>query len=452
MQLRRLILPFIAAACTAVDLHAQNNVQYQKLSNGLRVVLSVDSSAPIARMGVYYRVGSVNETPGRAGFAHLFEHFMFEGSPNVAPGEYFQMVVSNGGRFGARTLYDFTKFTTTVPTNALELMLWVEADRMRNLRFDSTRFENVRNVVKNEVRQQAFDRPYGRFVWIDLREAAFAQWQNAHSIYGDTPDGRMVALDSATLNDAREFFQTYYVPDNAVLVVHGAIDARATSQLVQKYFGGIPRGQKSRASAPAERRRAEELRVIVTDPNASAPALAIGYHMPPRNTAAFWTMGIINQLLAQGRDAWLYRSLVQERKLTDGVFGEISPRHGTMYTVGGPNLWAFFTFDSQSPDSIISAFDEQIRRLQSAQVDAQTLHRAVTKALADFYGELEVARGDGRVDMLGQFAMFDDDPLRINRIAEEFRRTTPTQVQAVAREYLRPTNRVILTLKTRDSR
>ena len=427
-------------------------IEYHKLPNGLRVVLSKDTAAPLARIGAYYGAGSVHEPPGRAGFAHFFEHFMAEGSENVKPGEYFDLVVSNGGRFGARTLYDFTKYNTTVPKNALELMLWVEADRMRSLRFDSARFENVRNVVKNEVRQQAFDRPYGRFAWADLREAAFVRWENSHSIYGDA-DGKMIALDSATLSDARAFYETYYTPDNAVLVVHGDIDPAVTLQWIRRYFGEIPRARRPRPALVLEPRRTEEKRVTVVDRNAPRPALAVAYHMPPRsNTKDFWTMAVIDHLLGGGRDAWLVHHVVRERGLTEAVYTEISPRHGQIFTTGSPNLWAAYSYHDAkvSPDSIVAAMDTQIERLRAAPVDAETLQRAITKAIAQYYVEMDVGRGDGRTDLLGQFALFDDDPRLVDHFESMLRRVTPADVQRVAREYLRPTNRVVLTLKTKD--
>ena len=424
-------------------------VEYHTLSNGLRVVLSPDSTAPLVRVGVYYAAGPREEPPGRAGFAHLFEHFMFEGSENLGPGEYFDLVTSNGGRFGARTLYDFTKYNATVPSHALELLLWAEADRMRGLRFDSKRFEAVRDVVKNEIRQQAFDRPYGRFVWIDIPEYAQTKWENAHSIYGDTPDGSMAALDGATLEDARSFFRSYYAPDNAALAIYGDFEPARTLAWVQRYFGDIPRSPNRPRADREEPRQEAERRRSRRDRNAPRPALAIAYHTPPPRSPEYWALAIIDQILVQGRDSWMHDALVRRRALTDDVEGGISARHGSLYTVNGPNFWtAFSYFDrDQSPDTVLAAMDGEIERLRSGPVDDQTLRRAVTKARAGFYAELDAARGEGRTDMLGQLALFDDDPRRINRIDAELRAVTPALVLATAREYLRPSNRTVLVLQ-----
>lgn len=424
-------------------------VEYHTLSNGLRVVLSPDTTAPLVRVGLYYAAGPRQEPPARAGFAHLFEHFMFEGSGKLGPGEYFDLVTSNGGRFGARTLYDFTKYNATVPSHALELLLWAEADRMRGLRFDPARFEAVREVVKNEIRQQAFDRPYGRFVWIDIPEYAQTKWENAHSIYGDTPDGSMAALDSATLDDARAFFRSYYAPDHAALAIYGDFVPARTLAWVQRCFGDIPRGPSRPLVDRDEPRQEAERRRSRLDRNAPRPALAIAYHTPPARSPEYWALGIIDQILVQGRDSWMHEALVRRRALTEEVDGGISARHGSMYTVGGPNFWAAFAyFDrEQSPDSVLAAMDREIERLRSAPVDAQTLRRAVTKARADFYAQLDAARGEGRTDMLGQLALFDDDPGRINRIEAELRAVTPALVLATAREYLRASNRTVLVLQ-----
>jgi zinc protease len=428
------------------------DIRYHRLDNGLRVVLARDTTVPLARVGLYYDVGSRDEPRGRAGFAHLFEHYMFEGSEQLAPGDFFRLVVSNGGRFGARTLYDFTKYTSTVPSSALEQVLWAEADRMRGLRFSQDRFDAVRATVKAEVSQQAFNRPYGRFVWIDLPELAQSKWENSHSIYGDSA-GSTHALDSASVDDARGFFRTYYAPANAVLVVEGDIDPEATLRMVRRRFGDIPRGPQRPRPDITEPRQAVERRVSVVDRNASRPALAIGYHTPPRQSRDFWPMLIVTHLLVDGRDSWMYED-VTARGLTDWVYGGISARHGSIYTTNGPNFWTAYAFHDAavSADSLVAAMDAVIDRLLRAPVDSATLRRAIAKARADFFGQWSQGFGEGRLDMLGQFALFDDSPERLMTFDAELRKITAAGVHRAAREYLRRGNRTVLTLQARGAR
>ena len=429
-------------------------VEFQTLSNGLKVVLSPDAAVPLARVGLYYGAGPRQERRGRGGFAHLFEHLMFEGSAQLGPGEFFKLVTSNGGRFGARTLYDFTKYNVTIPSNALELILWAEADRMRGLRIDQTRLDAVRATVKNEVRQQSFNRPYGRFVWIDIPELTQTRWENSHSIYGESPDGTMADLDAASVADAEEFFQAYYSPANAVLVVQGDFDPARVIAQIRNYFGDVPRGSPKPAVDLTEPRQTVEKRFTRVDPNAPRPAIAISYHLPPRSDPAFWAMGIIGQILIEGPQSSMYRALVMEKNLTDAIYGGLSAQHGSMYTINGANFWSAFAFHdkSQSADSLLTAMDEQIARLQSAPVDSATLARAITMARAEYYSELGAGRNEGIVDMLGQLALFGDHPSRINRIEDEFQSVTAERVLAAAREYLRSGNRTVLILNTRDSK
>jgi len=435
-------------------LRLQIPVEAHRLANGLRVVLSRDTTVPLVRIGVYYGVGPREEPRGRGGFAHLFEHLMFEGSSQLGPGEYFKLVTANGGRFGARTLYDFTKYNTTVPSNALELMLWAEADRMRGLRVDQSRLDAVRATVKNEVRQQSFNRPYGRFVWIDIPEFAQTRWENSHSIYGETPDGSMADLDSATVEDANIFFRAYYTPGNAVLVINGDFDAAQAMSWVNKYFGSIPAGSLATRRDRTEPRQQAEKNFARTDANASRPAVAIAYHLPARSDPAFWTMYVIDQILIEGRDSWMYQSLVNRKGMTDAVYGGLSASHGSAYTINGPNFWTAYVLHdrAQSPDSILHAMDVEIERIRSVPVDQGTLSRAITKARADFYSELNAGRGEGKVDMLGQLALFGDDPHRINRLEDEFLGVTPAMILATAREYLRSTNRTVLKLSAGGAR
>jgi predicted Zn-dependent peptidase len=448
-----LSIPAIAQKPSSAT-HLSIPVQFETLSNGLKVVLSPDPAVPLARVGVYYGAGPRQERRGRGGFAHLFEHLMFEGSAQLGPGDFFKLVTSNGGRFGARTLYDFTKYNVTIPSNTLDLILWAEADRMRGLRIDQARLDAVRATVKNEVRQQSFNRPYGRFVWIDIPELTQTRWENSHSIYGESPDGSMADLDSASVADADEFFAAYYSPANAVLVVQGDFVPARTLVQIRNYFGDIPRRSARPPVDRTEPKQTAEKRFTRIDPNASRPAIAISYHLPPRSDPAFWTMAIIGQILIEGPNSWMYRALVVEKNFTDAIYGGLSAQHGSMYTINGPNFWTAFAFHdkSQSPDSLLTVMDQQIARLQSAPVDSATLARAITMARADYYSELGAGRNEGIVDMLGQLALFGDHPSRINRIEDEFRSVTAERVLAAAREYLRPGNRTVLILNTRDSK
>ena len=442
-----------SAAAPSPTSRASSDVQFHRLENGLRVALSRDTTVPLVRIGVYYDVGSRDEPRGRAGFAHLFEHYMFEGSANLGPGEFFQLVVSNGGRFGARTLHDFTKYNTIVPTNALELILWAEADRMRELRFSQERLDAVRATVKSEVRQQAFNRAYGRFVWIDLPERAETKWENNHSIYGDTPDQKMDPLDSASLADVREFFRTYYSPANAVLAIDGDFDPAAVMAMVRRHFGGIPRGPARPRVDLTEPRQLEEHRFTVVDRNAPRPALAIGYHSPPRASPDFWPMLVITHLLIDGRDSWMYEG-VTRTGMTDWVYGGVSVRHGSIYTTNGPNFWSAYSYHdaSVSADSLLARMDRVIERLRSEPLDAATLGRAITKARAGYVGQWSQGFGEGRLDLLAQFALFDDAPQRLYNFDAELRKITAADVQRAAREYLRPGNRTVIVLTPGASR
>jgi predicted Zn-dependent peptidase len=423
-------------------------IQYHHLENGLRVALSRDTTVPLARIGVYYDVGARDEPRGRGGFAHLFEHYMFEGSAQLGPGEFFQLVVSNGGRFGARTLYDFTKYNTTVPTNALELVLWAEADRMRQLRFAQDRLDAARATVKSEVRQQAFDRPYGRFVWIDLPELAETKWENSHSIYGDTPDQKMDPLDSASVADAREFFRTYYSPGNAVLAIDGDIDPAAVLAMVRRHFVSIPRGPERPRVDAEEPKQLEERRHTVVDRNAPRPALAIGFHTPPRSSPDFWPLLVITHLLVDGRDSWMYEG-VTRTGMTDWVYGGVSARHGSIYTTNAPNFWSAYAFHdaSVSADSLLAAMDRVIERLREKPLDEATLGRAITKARADYFAQWSQGFGEGRLDMLAQFALFDGAPERLHSFDRELRQITAADVHRAAREWLRPGNRTVVFLR-----
>jgi len=418
-------------------------VEYHKLSNGLKVVLSRDTSSPTAVVAVYYNIGFRIEPKGRTGFAHLFEHMMFQGSQNLGKNEFIGLVESNGGILNGSTRFDVTNYFEIVPAHTVETILWGEADRMRGLAITQENLTNQQGVVKNEVKVNVLNQPYGGFPWLDLPQIANTNWYNAHNFYGDLED-----LDAATLEDVQQFFKTYYAPNNAVLVVTGDIDYVQTLGWIRKYYEGIPSAKLPPQPDISEPRQEKEKRSNREDPLVNRPALALGYHHPPRDTPEFYAMGLIDQLLVQGQDSRLYQALVQDRGLTGSVSGGANPGLGSMFDVKGPVLWTVYMIhDSDKPaDEIVKVIDQEIARLQSTPVTKEELDLALVKRRSSLYAEQEQFVRFGRANLLAVYALFDDDPAKINRLEEEFRKVTPELIQKTAREYLRTTNRTILTI------
>ncbi len=438
--------PAPARAVTSSGSRFSIPVDYDTLPNGLKVVLSRDTTAPIAAVAVYYNIGFRIEPRDRTGFAHLFEHMMFQGSSNLGKMEFIKLVQSNGGILNGSTRFDFTNYFEVVPSHTLETMLWAEADRMRGLAITQENLTKQQGVVKNEVRVNVLNQPYGGFPWLDMPQIANTNWYNAHNFYGDLED-----LDAATLADVQSFFKQYYAPNNAVLVVVGDFDPAKTKAWIQKYFANIPRVELAPKPDISEPRQTVEKRRSKDDRLAQRPALAFAYHMPPRNSPEYWAMGLIDQILLQGRDSRLWQELVQRRGYTGSVGGGINVGLGNMFNYDGPMLFtANLIHDpDKSADSIMKAVDSVIEDLRTRPVDAATLDRARTKARSSFYTYLEALGGWGRADLLAVFALFDSDPARINRIEEEFAKVTPELILRTAQEYLRPTNRTILTIEPR---
>ena len=419
-------------------------VEYRKLANGLKVVLSSDTTSPKTVVAVYYNIGFRIEPKDRTGFAHLFEHMMFQGSQNLGKMEFIRLVQSNGGVLNGSTRFDFTNYFEIVPSNALETALWAEADRMRGLAINQDNLKNQQEVVKNEVKVNVLNRPYGGFPWLDLPQYANTNWFNAHNFYGDLSD-----LDAATLDDVKKFFATYYAPNNAALVVVGDFDAKQTNDWIDKYFASIPAANLPPKPDISEPRQEKEKRASKPDNLATRPALAVGYHVPRRNTPEYYAMGLLDQILVQGKDSRLYQALVQRAGLTGEVDGGINPGLGNMYDIDGPTLWtaSLFHDKDKSADQILKVFDEEIEKVRTTPVDAATLDRALVKIRSDFYDNVDGFFGFGRADLLACFALFDDDPRAINRIEENFRKVTPQLLQKTAQEYLRPENRTVLVIE-----
>ncbi|WP_233454876.1 M16 family metallopeptidase [Hymenobacter negativus] len=418
-------------------------VEYYTLPNGLRVVLSPDHTAPTATVADYYAVGFRTEPRNRTGFAHLFEHLMFQGSQNLGKAEFIQLIQKNGGALNGSTRFDFTNYYEVVPSNKLETILWAEADRMRGLAINQSNLTNQQGVVKSEVRVNVLNQPYGSFPWIDMPMKANKNWNNAHNFYGDLKD-----LDAANLADTKTFFKTYYAPNNAVLAVVGDFEPAEAKAWVAKYYGNIPSAPQPPKPDLTEPRQEQEQRFAQDDKLATKPALAFAYHMPDRNTPEYYAMIMLDQILLQGNDSRLYQALVQKRGYSDAVSGGINSDLGNQFNYNGPMLWmGSLIYDpTVQADSVVRVLDQEVGKLAKNGIDQPTLDLAMVKIRSAFYDQMSGSTNFGRADLLAVFALFDNDPARINRLEAEFRKVTPELMQKTIREYLRPGNRTILTV------
>ena len=418
-------------------------IDYHKLDNGLKVVISEDHTAPVAVIGVYYNIGFRIEPRDRTGFAHLFEHMMFQGSKNLGKNQFIQLVQRNGGVLNGSTRFDFTNYFEIVPANVLETMLWAESDRMRGLAITDDNLVNQQGVVGNEVKVNVLNRPYGGWPWLWMPQYANENWYNAHNFYGELSD-----IEAAKLDEVKKFFATYYAPNNAALAIVGDVNPQQALEWVEKYFGDIPKAEVPPRPDLTEPPQQKEKVATRQDAFANRPALAFAYHMPERGTADYYAMGLIDQILLQGDDAWLTQTLAKDKGYTASVNGGINLL-GNMFDYEGPMLWtASLIHDANvSDDDIMKAVDEVIGRLRDQPVDQATLDRALVKMRSSLYDTLGGSWGFGRVDILASLALFDDDPAEINTLEERFRAVTAAELQATAREYLVPSNRTVLKLE-----
>jgi len=446
---RRSVIAFLALLCLVGVVGAEGfrvPVEYHKLDNGLKVILSPDHTSPTVVVAVYYNIGFRIEPKDRTGFAHLFEHMMFQGSKNLGKMEFIKLVQRNGGVLNGSTRFDFTNYFEVVPAHKLETALWAEADRMSGLSITQENLTNQQGVVINEVRGSVLNQPYGGFPWLDMPQYANTNWYNAHNFYGDLAD-----IEAATLEDVTQFFKTYYAPNNAALAIVGDFDPKEAMAMVKKYFAAIPAAPQPSKPDLSEPRQEKQKRVIKEDTLANRPALAIAYHVPERKTPEFYAMGLLDQILLQGDDSKLREHLVQKKGYTAGVSGGINLL-GNMHNYNGPMLWmASLLHDkSVSADDIVQAWDEVIDDVIAKPVDRATLDRALVKLRSSFYDEVSGFFGFGRADLLASFALFDDDPARINTLEDEFRKVTPELLQKTAAEFLRAENRTILIIEPKQ--
>ncbi|MDH4259651.1 MAG: insulinase family protein [Gammaproteobacteria bacterium] len=445
-----LITAFVLAGCVSQPLTTRAGpappaginipIEYYKLGNGLKVVLAQDATAPTVTVGVYYRIGFRVEPRDRTGFAHLFEHLMFQGSTNLGKMEFIRLIEGNGGILNGSTRLDYTNYYQLMPAHTLETILWAEADRMSGLAITRENLVNQQGVVKNEVNDNVLNQPYGGFPWLSMPQLANENWYNAHNFYGD-----LAHIDAATLEDARAFFDAYYTPSNAVLVVAGDFEAAQAHTWIEKYFATLPSRVATAQPDISEPPQTAGKRRSYVDPLAPRPALALAWHVPERGTPEHYAFGLLDQILLQGEDSALWQKLVQERGYSSAVNGGINLL-GNMFNYDGPMLWTLYLVHDAAvaPDAIIADVDAEIARLKAAPPTQAELERALTKIRADLYDLAGSSTRFGLVDLLAAFALFDDDPTRVNRIESEFRAIRPSMISDVARRYLQDGNKSVL--------
>lgn len=413
-------------------------VVYYKLPNGLKVVISEDHIAPVVTVAVYYNVGFRLEPKGRTGFAHLFEHMMFQGSANVKKFEHAKFVEANGGSLNGHTDFDYTNYYQTLPSNRVELGVWLESDRMRSLDISEENLKNQQAVVSEEVRVNVLNQPYQFFEWISLWENAFTNWNNSHNGYGELSE-----INAATIEDVRSFFKTYYAPNNAVLTIVGDVDVNEVKKMVEKHFAAIPSQPLPARADLSEPAQTKEKRVSQSDKLANLPALATGYHVPPQNSPDFPAMALLVQIL-QGDDSsrW-YQRLVKEKELSLDLTGGLN-YFGNEFDYTGPMIMTTRTTykPGHTADELLREMDAVIAEVVAKGVTEKELADAKVRYRSNFYSQIEGSFG--KTHLLSALALFRDDPQQINSLLTPFENVTAAQVKSAAAKYLVATNRTVI--------
>jgi predicted Zn-dependent peptidase len=414
------------------------DLRCRTLGNGLRVVVSPDRSAPVFGLTVLYEVGSREEPRRRAGFAHLFEHLMFDGTPRAPKGVFDQVCDAAGGSNNGQTRPDVTVYVEAAPVSALDRFLWLEADRMTSLALDQETLDTERDVVKEEIRFNVQDDPYGMFEFQELQALLFDRWANAHDGYGDFSD-----LDRATLADIRSFFGTYYRPGNAVVSIAGDVDPEEVFDRAERHFGSIPSGRRPKRPDLEEGRRKTAVLAVREAPLARTPALVAGWRTPPRGHEDAWPLLLLGELLHDGRTARLYRGLVEGRELAADVSGGFNPFQGGCWYHGSTLFLSRIAFRGSAPhEEVLGALDEEIARVAAEGVDEAELARLKTKLVASFLRSLE-----SRLDLSTEAAVataFDGDPSALLAFPEKVSRVAAGDLARAAGRWLAPSARAAI--------
>jgi predicted Zn-dependent peptidase len=435
----KLLPPIFICALLVLSVQAQTarkvHVDFKEttLKNGLRVITVEDHDAPVIAVSVNYNVGSRDERRGRTGFAHLFEHMMFKGSENVGTGEHFFLIFNNGGNMNGTTSEDRTVYFEALPSNQLDLGLYLEADRMRSLASNITKenLDNQSNAVQEERRLGVDNQPYG-LSGEKQQELLYDNFAYKHSVIGSMED-----LNAATVDDVVQFFKTYYAPNNAVLVVVGDFNTKDALARIAKNFEAIPRQPNPPAVDMTEPEQTAERRLTLDDGLARLPRVDLAFKAVAGNTADFYALQVLSAALQSGQSSRLYQKLVKEKELVTNVGGFVDEKRGP---------GALYTFATVRPGKDAAATEaaiyEEIERLKKEPIADWELQKAKNATRRNFFGGLESSLS--RAITLSQYAVFYNDPNLINTRVDKVAAVTKEDVQRVANKYLRDTNRTVV--------
>ena len=404
----------------------------ETLANGLRVVLNPEPTIPTVAVAVYYDVGSRNEVRGRSGFAHLFEHMMFQGSANVGNDEHFALINRRGGSANGTTSEDRTNYYETLPSNELALGLWLEADRMASLAITTENFENQRIIVIQEREQSYVNQPYAPS-FLRINELAYGDYfPYAHSTIGDMAD-----LTGAPLSAVQEFWNSYYAPNNAVVSVAGDFDPDEAMRLIEEYFGSIERRTVLPYEPPPFVPQTAERTEVITDAHADLPAFHVTWHIPPNREPDHYPLELLAMLLADGESSRLYRTLVHEEELLADVSVSTDDRRG-------PDLFSVFALltEGHTGEEVRPRIYEAIERVAREGVPEREMERVRNRVrtyfLLGLQGNMERAQG------FAEFEMYFGDARLLTTEMDRYLAVTPADIQRVAGQYFAPTNRTVL--------
>ena len=407
------------------------HIEQYTLENGLRVVLNRDNTVPVVAVAVYYDVGSRNEREGRTGFAHLFEHMMFQGSENVRKAEHFQYIMKAGGTMNGTTSSERTNYFETLPASELPLGLWLESDRMRSLAVTQENLDNQREAVKEEKRLRYDNQPYGQI--FDLIAAMiYKNFANAHSTIGS-----MEHLDDASVEDVQEFFRIYYAPNNAVLVVSGSFEPETARELIETYFGDIPSQPK-----PPDIDVSEPVDVADNyrewhDPLAPLPAFLLGWKIPPRRTHEYNALYLAGKLLYDGDSSRLYQRLVKGEESVVQLFGFTDERRGPS---------SIFVGAIPKPEQDLSRIREfimhEVADIAANGPTAEEIEKLHNQLINDTVRMRQSSMN--RAQAVAEHTLYDGDPTLINTELDELLAITPEQIRTAVEKYLNTENRSLL--------